>query len=227
MNIESINIEIVRTTRKKTVSVFIERDGTVRALAPASVSQSHLEASIRQKQYQIFIKLARWKELNQGKVSRPFLNGQSFLYLGRNYRLSIVNEQAVPLQITNGYFSLRKSDLPSAKKVFIRFYKEKAQQKIEERLKIIQKKFSQHPDSIKVSELGNRWASWTPKHRLHFHWKCVLAPVSVIDYIITHEMVHLVHPNHSAKFWDELDKKMPNFREYEEWLRVNGVKLTV
>ncbi len=227
MNIEGINIEIVRTTRKKTISVFIERDGTVRALVPNTVSQSQLEASIQQKQYQIFTKLARWKELNQGRVSRPFLNGQSFLYLGRNYRLSIVNEQAVPLQIINGYFSLRKNELPAAKKAFARFYKEKAKEKIEERLSIIQQKFLERPASIKVSELGNRWASWSPKQRLNFHWKCVMAPVAVIDYIITHEMVHLAHPNHSAKFWDELDKKMPKFREYEEWLRINGVKLAL
>lgn len=94
-------------------------------------------------------------------------------------------------------------------------------------MKLIEEKFQYKPTSIKVFELQNRWASWTPNNGLNFHWKCVMAPVSVLDYIITHEMVHLKHPNHSPEFWNELDKKMPNFREYEEWLKQNGVKMSL
>ena len=99
--------------------------------------------------------------------------------------------------------------------------------KILERLKLIEEKFQQKPTSIKVMELQNRWASWTPKHGLNFHWKCAMAPVPVIDYIITHEMVHLKYPNHSPEFWNELDKKMPNYKEYENWLKQNGVKMSI
>jgi predicted metal-dependent hydrolase len=52
-----------------------------------------------------------------------------------------------------------------------------------------------------------------------------MAPVSVLDYLITHEMVHLTYPNHSPGFWNELDKKMPSYREQEQWLKTNGVKM--
>ncbi len=86
-------------------------------------------------------------------------------------------------------------------------------------------KFDQSPTSIKVMDLQNRWASWTPKNGLNFHWKCAMAPISVLDYIITHKMVHLEFPNHSQDFWNELDKKMPNFREKEAWLKNNGMKM--
>ena len=54
-----------------------------------------------------------------------------------------------------------------------------------------------------------------------------MAPVAVLDYIITHEMVHMKYPNHSKEFWNELDKKMPNYREYENWLKNNGVKMAL
>ena len=83
------------------------------------------------------------------------------------------------------------------------------------------------PTSFKVFELKNRWASWSPNNKLNFHWKCVMATVLVMDYIITHEMVHLKYPNHSAEFWNELGKKMPNFREHENWLKTNGVKMAL
>lgn len=227
MKLEGIDIKIEKTDRTKTVSIFIERDGSVRVLAPATTSDEKIEEAVKTKQYQIFTKLAKWQELNQGKVNRKFVNGQSFLYFGRNYRLSIVEKQEVPLKLTKGYLTFDKSKLDKAEEVFKQFYKEKGKSKIEERLKIIAEKFEQKPTSIKVMELQNRWASWTPKHVLYFHWKCAMAPVPVIDYIITHEMVHLKYPNHSPEFWNELDKKMPDYKEHENWLKQNGVKMSL
>jgi len=89
VKLENIDITIEKTERRKTVSIFIERDGSVRVLAPASASAETIETAIKSKEYLIFTKLAKWKELNQGKVKREYVNGQSFLYLGRNYRLKL------------------------------------------------------------------------------------------------------------------------------------------
>lgn len=227
MKLDNIDITIERTDRRKTVSIFIERDGSVKVLAPITLTDDIIESAIKSKEYQIFAKLAKWKELNQGKVNREYVNGQSFLYLGRNYRLKIVDNQDVPLKNTGGFFLLDKKHLDKADKVFKDFYKAKAEQKIKERLKLLIDKFQHKPSTIKVLELRNRWASWTPKNGLNFHWKCIMAPVSVIDYIITHEMVHLKFPNHSTEFWNELDKKMPDYREHENWLKRNGVKMSL
>ena len=227
MKLENIDITIEKTGRRKTVSIFIERDGSVRVLAPISATDDIIESAVRAKEYQIFTKLAKWKELNQGKVTREYVNGQSFLYFGRNYRLKITENQDVPLKVSGGFILLDKKYLEKAEKVFIDFYKGKARQRILERLKLIEEKFQHKPKTIKVLELQNRWASWTAGNGLNFHWKCAMAPISVLDYIITHEMVHLTYPNHSAEFWNELDKKMPNFREQEDWLKQNGVKMAL
>ncbi len=225
--LEGIDIIIEKTDRRKTVSIFIERNGSVRVLAPVTETAEKIEAAVKAKEYQIFTKLAKWKELNQGKVNREYVNGQSFLYLGRNYRLTLTDNQEVPLKISGRFFHLDRKHLSKADKVFKEFYKTKTLQKIKERMKLIEDKFQSKPTSIKVLELQNRWASWTPNNGLNFHWKCIMAPVSVLDYIITHEMVHLKFPNHSAEFWNELDKKMPNYREHENWLKQNGVKMSL
>lgn len=227
MRLGNIDIAIEKTNRRKTVSIFIERDGSIKVLAPITSTDEKVEAAVKSKEYLIFSKLAKWKELNQGKVKREFVNGQSFLYLGRNYRLKIVDDQVVPLKISGGFFYLNKEYLTKADKVFMKFYRERSEIKILERLKLIEGKFNHKPSSIKVLELQNRWASWTPKNSLNFHWKCVMAPVTVLDYIIIHEMVHLKYPNHSTEFWNELDKIMPNFREQENWLKTNGVKMAL
>lgn len=227
MRLEDIDIAIEKTERRKTVSIFIERDGSVRVLAPVSATDDKIERAIKSKEYLIFSKLAKWKELNQGRVNREYVNGQSFLYLGRNYRLKLAENQDVPLKISGGFFLLDKKHLQKADKVFREFYKGKALLKIKERLKAHEDKFPGKPTSIKVLELRNRWASWTPKNGLNFHWKCIMAPVAVLDYIIMHEIVHLKYPNHSADFWNELDKIMPDYREQEKWLKQNGVKMSI
>ncbi len=227
MKLDGIDISIEKTERRKTVSIFIERNGSVRVLAPVTATDEKIETAVKAKEYQIFTKIAKWKELNQGKVNREFVNGQSFLYLGKNYRLSIEENQDVPLKVSGGFFRLDKKYLNKVDKVFKEFYRDKAEQKIKERLKLIEEKFQHRPTVIKVLELQNRWASWTPKNGLNFHWKCIMAPVAVLDYIITHEMAHLKYPNHSTEFWNELDKKMPNYREYENWLKQNGVKMSL
>lgn len=227
MKLEDIDITIEKTERRKTVSIFIERDGLVKVLAPLTASDEKVEAAVKSKEYQIFAKIAKWKELNQGKVNREFVDGQSFLYLGRNYRLKLTENQEIALKITGNFFLLDKKYLPKAEKVFKDFYRDKALKKIVERLKLMEEKFAHKPTSIKVLDLQNRWASWTPMNALNFHWKCIMAPVSVLDYIITHEMVHLKYPNHSTEFWNELDKKMPNYREQEYWLKKNGVKMSL
>ena len=78
------------------------------------------------------------------------------------------------------------------------------------------------PKAVRIIELKNRWASCSPGGNLNFHWKCMMAPPTVLDYIVVHELAHLIHPNHTKAFWNEVDKVMPDYRERKEWLRVNG-----
>jgi predicted metal-dependent hydrolase len=81
------------------------------------------------------------------------------------------------------------------------------------------------PGRIAVKELGYRWASCLSDGSLHFHWKCMMAPVTIIDYIVVHELCHLRHRDHSAAFWNEVDKVLPDYRERKDWLRARGAEL--
>ena len=76
-------------------------------------------------------------------------------------------------------------------------------------------------------ELGFRWGSCTKEGSLNFNWKIAMAPISVIDYVIVHEIVHLQEHTHNEKFWKEILKLMPNYLEKKEWLRLNGRKLDI
>ena len=81
------------------------------------------------------------------------------------------------------------------------------------------------PGDVGVRELGLRWASCSPSGKLAFHWKCMMAPPTIIDYIVVHELCHLHCRDHTDAFWNEVDKVMPDFRERKAWLRTNGAGL--
>ena len=76
--------------------------------------------------------------------------------------------------------------------------------------------------SVRVMDLKHRWASCSPGGNVNFHWKCMMAPPTVIDYIIVHELAHLRHANHTRAFWNLVDKLLPDYQDRKEWLRVNG-----
>ena len=121
MNISGLDIEVKRSGRRKTLSIFVERDGSVAVLAPEAISDERIREAVLSKEYLLFKKIAKWKELNKGKIERVWANGQSFLYLGRNYRLNIVEDQEEPLTLRNGYLNIRRDSLPDVTKRFIDF----------------------------------------------------------------------------------------------------------
>ncbi|SEA16567.1 hypothetical protein SAMN05660420_01446 [Desulfuromusa kysingii] len=210
------------TSDRKTLSIYIERDGHVSVLAPNTFSPEQINAVLEQKRGWIYKSLAEWEDLNATRVKREYVNGEGFLYLGRNYRLQIVAQQDKPLMLKNGYFCISQQALPRADCAFKEFYRHKGNVKLRERVDYYQGKLGVKAHEVRVLELKNRWASCSDKGNLNFHWKCMMAPLTVLDYIVVHELVHLIHKNHTAAFWNEVDKLIPDHHERKQWLKVNG-----
>ena len=216
---KDIDYSLQRSDRK-TASIYIERDGEVSLFVPDWLDDSQIEELIESKRKWIYTNLALWQDLNATRVNREFVNGEGFLYLGRSYRLQIVEEQDVPVRLKDGYFCLRSAD--SGAVAFKEFYRQKGIERIPQRVAVYEKAMDVSASSIKVQELQNRWGSCTSTGNLSFHWKCMMAPMTVLDYIVVHELAHLKHKNHTPEFWNEVDKAMPDYRERKEWLRLNG-----
>jgi predicted metal-dependent hydrolase len=214
----------LKRSSRKTASIYIERDGQVTVLVPETLDERKIEALLESKRKWIYTGLAEWHDLNATKVRREYVNGEGFLYLGRSYRLKLVSDQAEPLMLKDGYFCLRADNgsTPDADAAFKAYYRARGLVRIPERVAYYQAKMGVEPKSVRVIELRHRWASWTPGGKLNFHWKCMMAPPTILDYIVVHELAHLIYPNHTAAFWNELDKVMPDYRDRKEWLRVNG-----
>jgi predicted metal-dependent hydrolase len=226
MIVDNLPIKVVKSQRK-TVSIYVERDGSVSALVPEKLRDEEIKNIIITKKYLIHKHLAEWTLLNEAKVDRDFVNGQSFLYLGKNYRLSLINTETNGLEFSKGRFMLPKSKVLIANDLFKQFYKNKLVEKLPPIIKRFESKLGVKTNNFLVMELQNRWASCSPKSNIHFHWKCAMAPIDVLNYIVAHELTHLIHPNHTHEFWNELDKVMPNYTEQDNWLKRNGVKMAL
>ena len=220
---KDIEYSLVRS-RRKTASIYIERDGQVSILVPDKLTDRQVEALLESKRKWIYKSLAEWQDLNARRVHRDYVNGEGFLYLGRSYRLKLVSDLAEPLMLKDGYFCLRTNNgsLPDADAAFKAFYRAKGDVRIPPRVAYYQAKMDVEPKAVRVIELKHRWASCSPGGNLNFHWKCMMAPLTILDYIVVHELSHLIYPNHTKAFWNEVDKVMPDFQERKEWLRVNG-----
>lgn len=221
MKISNIDI-LIKKSNRKTLSIYIERDGSVCALVPEKLTNEKVQEILETKEYQIHRNLAKWKQLNERHVLREFVNGQGFLYLGRNYRLKLVDEILGQIHFTKGRFLLSKHELDNAKKYFIEFYRNKLYEKLKPIVNRYQSEMGVKSNKIKVMELKNRWASCSVKGNINFNWKCAMAPTEVIHYIVVHELVHLTHMNHTSAFWNEVDKVIPNYEKQVEWLKENG-----
>lgn len=219
----------LKKSERKTTSIYIERDGAVSVIAPAPFEIDKIEQIIESKRSWIYRNLAEWEDLNRTRVHREYVNGESFLYFGRHYRLQLVDVdnvhdelQTEALKFLNGQFWLRKDAVQKAPEHFKLFYKTKLQKKLKERFKQYQSKMGLEPTDVKVMELQNRWGSCTGKGVLNFHWKCAMLPLSVLDYVVVHELAHIEQADHSPAFWRSVEKVMPGYEVHKKWLKFNG-----
>jgi predicted metal-dependent hydrolase len=199
---------------------------------PAGLSDEKVDELVASKRLWIYRNLAEWRDLNATAVVREWVNGETFLYLGRSYRLSLQADQDCDLKLKEGRFSLNRSlidehGVSAAKKAFEDYYTQKALRRIKERVAYFAPKVGVKPKSVSIRDLTYRWASCSSDGKLSFHWKCMMAVPKVIDYVVVHELCHMHVRDHSEAFWNEVDKILPDYMERKNWLRQHGAALDI
>ncbi len=231
-NIKDIEYYLLPGASRKTTDIVVERDGTIHVRPPLHMSAEQVDDTVYSKRMWIYRTLAEWNSLNSTHVCREWVNGESFLYLGRHYQLTLVDDPVKPLSLKNGRFLLNKALVRSpsataAKQAFEQLYSQKGLERLQARTQYFAPKVGVDFGSITVKDIGYKWAACKRNGDLSFHWKCMMAPPKVIDYIVVHELCHNHHRNHTTAFWDEVDKVLPDYHERKDWLRDNGASLTL
>lgn len=225
--VKDIEYRLLPGTSRQTTDIVIERDGCVTVRPPARMTPEQIDQTVLSRRHWIYRSLAEWRDLNVTRVVREWVNGESFLYLGSAYRLLLVAEQDEPLKLKDGRLCLlrevvERGGKSAAQEVFKAFYVARGRVRLAQRVSEFAPRVGVQPGPLQVKDLGFRWASSLPGGGLHFHWKCLMAPAKIIDYIVVHELCHMRHRDHSDRFWNEVDKVMPDYLERKEWLRRRG-----
>ncbi|WP_346936740.1 SprT family zinc-dependent metalloprotease [Clostridium sp.] len=217
-------------SNRKTLAIEVETNGEVNVVAPIGASEEEIIKRVKTKAAWIVKKRYEVRNINVNKINREPVNGESYLYLGRNYTIQIILDKQIKdinVRLFRGKFVVTTytKDEDKIKGALEKWYREKALQKINERVKYYIHFFNKQPKSIKVKEQKKRWASCTSKDELLFNWRCAMAPAYIIDYIVVHEMCHMYYKDHSKEFWNMVSEVMPDYANRRMWLRDNGIKL--
>jgi len=213
--------EIIRAHRKSTALV-VKLDGRLVVRAPLNVSEEDILALVNKKLDWIE-KKKQFVEMTYPKAAhKEYVNGEGFWYLGRIYKLEILdNDQAAPLVLADRFY-FKGSLLAKAAAVFESWYRQQAMQVISERVEWYARLSGFIYKHVKVTRANTRWGSCSRAGTLSFAWKLVMAPMPVIDYVVVHELVHTIEKSHRKTFWNHVQILMPDYLKQIEWLDVNG-----
>lgn len=220
----------VNYSNRKTLAIEVEPNGEVNVVAPMEASEEEIIKKVKSRAAWIVQKQYEVRNINIYKINREAVNGESYLYLGRNYTLQLIinyKSKDIDIKLFRGKFIVTTytKDEEKIKEALEGWYREKALQKINERVKYYSHFFNKQPKIIKVKEQKKRWASCTSKDELLFNWRCAMAPAYIMDYIVVHEMCHMYYKDHSKEFWNMVSGIMPDYEGRRMWLRENGIKL--
>jgi len=214
---------IKRSSKCKNLTITVERDRSVVVHAPESVAAYKIRKVVESKRQWIYEKTRHSQKY--GELSHPpgkeMVNGESALYLGRLYRIEIIQGGATEIQFDHRFL------IPAAlsverKNVLRNWYIKKAREKILPRARSFAIDLGVQFADAKIVDNKYRWGSCTTKDNVNFNWRLIKAPMFVIDYVVIHELAHLLESNHTFRFWSIVRAQSPKMDKAKQWLREHG-----
>jgi predicted metal-dependent hydrolase len=215
----------------KTVAIGVDPVDGVRVRAPAETPIDRLDAIIHRKAGWILERQRRHEDLPPPPSPREFVNGETFRYLGRQYRLKLERTADVDarVRIVEGRLIVpvgSKGRSPaSTRERLVAWFRARAALRVPERVVVWSTRLRLHPSSVLIREPRKRWGSADAKGNIRFNWRIIQTPPRLIDYVVAHELVHLAHPDHTRDFWSTLGRAMPDYEVRREALRRLGREL--
>ena len=217
---------IKRTRRKKTLSIII-RDQKVILSTPKHVSDQEINKILESKLAWIQKKLTIEKE--DFKLNKKYYtSGEIFLYLGKEYYLDIKKNTKSDIYISHNKLIIETTNFDDnnfVKNEIRSWYMKKAMERIELIHKHYEIIMNLKSNKLIFGEYKSKWGSCNIKKVISYDWRIIMSPITVINYIVVHEISHILHPNHSKYFWSLVEKYIKDYKEPRKWLRQNSKKL--
>jgi hypothetical protein len=221
--------EVIRTDRRKTADIRVE-EGAVSVVIPSDLPIERVDSLLKEKRQWIKEKILLHRQALPVSA-KQYVSGESFPYLGRNYRLKVERGNFAPVRLLSGRLLVvlpQGVEQPHmVRNALVRWYKRLAAQKLQEKVKRFAPMLGVEPVGVSIKTFKSRWGSCSAKGRIDFNWKIMMAPNRIVDYVVVHELSHLKQYDHSPKFWKEVERVMPDYAECKEWLKVNAGQLEI
>jgi hypothetical protein len=222
MRVGDLDVHVRVSGRRRTVQLTVERDATITASVPTEADTSQLTRIIVAKRPWLYAKLRERAEIGRPAPPREFVSGEGFLYLGRSYRLLLVDEGLRPVRLWRGRLELRRDSVDDATRHLITWYRSAGKQWLSQRIAPWAQRMSADVSALRVRSLGYRWGSCSPDGALNFHWAIMQLPSDLIDYVLVHELSHASHHDHGPEFWRAVERAMPDAPKRRARLRLAG-----
>jgi predicted metal-dependent hydrolase len=225
LRVGDLDVHVTVSDRRRTVGLTVERDATVTAVVPPTVDEATLSRVVTAKQPWLYAKLRERAETGTPRPPREYVSGEGFPYLGRSYRLLVVEDAVGVVRLKRGRLVLRRDGLDDAAGHLVRWYRKAGEQWLRKRIAPWAQRMEVEVAALNVLPLGYRWGSCSPDGRLNIHWATMQLSPDLVDYVLVHELAHVRHPDHGADFWRAVGRAMPGWEARRDRLRRAGPDL--
>lgn len=218
-----LSYEIVRSPRRKTLTITVERDSAVVVHAPETTSDQDIKQIVEAKRQWILSKV-KHPQKYQNRLHPPgkeVVNGESAPYLGRDYRIEIADTASGEVEFGR-VFTIPPAQQAKRRKVLRDWYIARAKEKILDRVRQHAQALGVKLQGARIVENRYRWGSCTVKNNVNFNWRLIKAPMFVIDYVVIHELAHLIEANHTPRFWSIVRAHTSKMEKAKAWLKDQG-----
>jgi predicted metal-dependent hydrolase len=212
---------------RKTLSLTVTPDLHIILKCPESTEIERIEKFLRKKWFWLEKQLNYFKKYQRKIYEREYISGESYMYLGRQYKLSIKSGDTDSVTFTKWQLIIHTkksvSNVSHNKQLIDAWFSERAEKVFQERFVEMLKKFDYKTTPVlKIREMKKRWGSFLNKEKIFLNPKLIHTPKECIDYVIVHELCHFKYKDHSMKFWKYLGEKYPKWENIKDKLELIG-----
>lgn len=217
-----LNYEIRRSANRRKVTITVERDRTVIVHAPKSISDEQVREIVDSKRLWIFEKL-KHEQKHKPRLHAPgkeLVDGETALYLGKAYQIEI-SDVITAITLNDRLLIPKPLGLNIADAIRA-WYTHRAKEVLLPRVRTRARDLGIEYRQAKIISSRFRWGSCTPEGNINLSWRLIKAPMFVVDYVIIHELAHLLEDNHSPTFWGIVNAHTNSMDKAKAWLIENG-----
>ena len=216
--------------RRQSVQIRVSRPDCLELAAPTGMSWSQIQQLVETKRVWVLRQVRRLEAVAANPANASLTHGATLLYRGQPHTLLLLADAAGRPNVTYSACNIAvhlpelvgEDNDPAVWQSLKQWYLEQSHQQLLERTRYWSTHIGVRPARISLRDQKTRWGSCSSRGTVSFNWRIIMAPPAVLDYLVVHELCHMLHPNHSPAYWREVARWIPDCREQRRWLKQNG-----